>query len=498
MPMFGFDEQYAYYGMTPVDNRFILEYLPNAAGDAVRVYLYGLVQCHHPDQSMTIEKMGRELGLTEEEILKAYRYWERKGLVRRVADHPPTFQYVNGQKAFNGDPGMVDQDYEAFTAQVQRLFSDRRMHGGELLRCYEWVEEMGLPQEVVLYLMEHMIRLHGKKVAILTIEKRAELLADEQVKTLEDARVILDFDRRVLQGCRDVVSRMGKRRNPTDAELRMYRSWLADWKYTEEDISAACDQMVSGDPSFKYLNGILKRMNEKRDGSHLRKVADILQQEKEDVKPLKALLKVMNLRGVTVNESTQALYADMRALYPDDMILLAGQECAKHGLGLDGVKATLESWKRRQIQTVDDARRTLKKVNDQYAFLAVIYDILGLKLKGNPSGRRLVQRWLEEWQFDQPLVSQCAAWAVGAENPMFYLNTVLKNLHEKQIFTLAEAQADHEKHQAEYALETRKTVAAVRAPKTVEQQQYTQREYTDSDDVLDAMMKKWQEENANA
>ena len=37
MSMFGFDEQYAYYGVTPVDNQFILEYLPNATGDAVRV-----------------------------------------------------------------------------------------------------------------------------------------------------------------------------------------------------------------------------------------------------------------------------------------------------------------------------------------------------------------------------------------------------------------------------------------------------------------------------
>ena len=36
MPMFAFDEQYAYHGVTPVDNQFILEYLPNATGDAVR------------------------------------------------------------------------------------------------------------------------------------------------------------------------------------------------------------------------------------------------------------------------------------------------------------------------------------------------------------------------------------------------------------------------------------------------------------------------------
>ena len=40
--------------------------------------------------------------------------------------------------------------------------------------------------------------------------------------------------------------------------------------------------------------------------------------------------------------------------------------------------------------------------------------------------------------------------------------------------------------------------APVRSPKQLEQQQYTQREYCDNDDVLDAMMKKWQEDNSHA
>ena len=74
MAMFGFDEQYAYYGVTPVDNQFILEYLPAATGDAVRVYLYGLMQCHHPEQTMTLPQMARELALSEEAVMSAYRY----------------------------------------------------------------------------------------------------------------------------------------------------------------------------------------------------------------------------------------------------------------------------------------------------------------------------------------------------------------------------------------------------------------------------------------
>ena len=78
MGMFGFDERYAVFDVTPVDNQFILEYLPAAKGDYVKVYLYGLTQCCHPQADMDMTSLSRELGMTEEEVQSAYRYWEQR------------------------------------------------------------------------------------------------------------------------------------------------------------------------------------------------------------------------------------------------------------------------------------------------------------------------------------------------------------------------------------------------------------------------------------
>ena len=39
MAMFSFDEQAALFDVTPLPNQFILNYLPEASGDAVRVYI---------------------------------------------------------------------------------------------------------------------------------------------------------------------------------------------------------------------------------------------------------------------------------------------------------------------------------------------------------------------------------------------------------------------------------------------------------------------------
>ena len=82
--MFGFDERFAMFDITPVENQFILEYLPGAKGDYVKVYLYGLMRCYHPEEDMSLDRMSHELNMTADEVTAAFRFWERKGLVRRM------------------------------------------------------------------------------------------------------------------------------------------------------------------------------------------------------------------------------------------------------------------------------------------------------------------------------------------------------------------------------------------------------------------------------
>ena len=495
MPMFGFDEQYAYYGVTPVDNQFILEYLPNATGDAVRVYLYGLMQCYHPQQAMDIAQMARELSMTEEAVLSAYRHWERKGLVRRIADHPPAFRYVSiKQLTMVGGAVPVDREYEEFAAAVYGLFgNDRRLHGAEMSRCYEWVDEMGLPAEVVVYLIREMIAQHGRNVAIKTIEKRAALLAEENVRTVEDAEAVLTRDRAVWDGSRAVLRRFGKRRNPSEDEQAMYRAWHVDWGFSREDILAACAETTKGEPTFAYLGGILSRLRAQQKTTG---VEAALREEQAEAAPLKALLKVMKLQNVTINAGTLAVYADMRALYPDNIILMAGKECAKRGADFEGVMTTLKNWKRNGLESAADVTRYMQQVDDANDFLLMLYDAMGVTTRPNAADRKLAQKWLKDYAFDVGFITQCAAWAVGKEKPMLYLDAVLGNFHEKGVATIEAARKEREERQQ--ALQKQPAAAALRGPKTVEQQQYTQREYTHSEDAMDAMMKQWQEENGHA
>ena len=82
MAFCAFDDSAAGFDVTPVENMFITEYMLRAPGDYVKVYLYGLMQCYHPQERMSLSGMARDLDLTEEEVENAYRYWARNGLVR--------------------------------------------------------------------------------------------------------------------------------------------------------------------------------------------------------------------------------------------------------------------------------------------------------------------------------------------------------------------------------------------------------------------------------
>ena len=91
MQFASFAEETVLFGATAVENEFIMEYMLQAPGDFVRVYLYMLFQCQYPQAGNSLSDATRMLGISEEDFLRAMRYWERQGLWRRVADNPPAF-----------------------------------------------------------------------------------------------------------------------------------------------------------------------------------------------------------------------------------------------------------------------------------------------------------------------------------------------------------------------------------------------------------------------
>ena len=501
MGVFGFDEQFAMFDVTPVENQFILEYMPGARGDFVKVYLYGLMHCYHPLEEMSVAQMSHDLDMPEEDILAAYRHWERKGLVRRISDNPPAWRYINvKQQFFMRTEAAVDPAYADFAEALYAMFgNDRRLHRNELTLAYEWVEELGLPPEVVLMLVQHCIETKGKHFSFGAAQKLATQLAEEKVSSVEDAELVFSRDKAVFEGCKKVLRRLGKRRNPSADEQALYHKWVREWGYAPDAIEAACAETTKGEPTFAYLDGILRgmmRRNQNKALASAREVESTRAANAERIAPLKALLSTLNT-GATVNEGTLALYDEMRALYSDDVILLAGRECASKGEGLDAVQLMLKSWKQKGLQSIADVQAYVTRFKAHNAIVQTLYEAWGKRGRPTAADRTLVQKWREQLRLSEELILLGGAMAAGAERPMPYLDRILSAWAADGIATPAQAAASQAAFQARQA-EASVPAAPARGGKVVREQQYTQREYTNTDGLTERMAQRLKELKANA
>ena len=174
--MFIQDDSMLKLGTTPLDNIFILDYLPAAKGDYVKVYLHALFLSYHPKEDMNIREMAQDLSMTESEVESALRYWERRHLIRRVSDNPPAYCMMSPMQLYLSGAQNLEADgpFVAFSEDVYALFGDRRkVTPAEIALAYEWVQDMQLPQEAVLMLLAHSIATRGVQFSFKAVQAEA-------------------------------------------------------------------------------------------------------------------------------------------------------------------------------------------------------------------------------------------------------------------------------------------------------------------------------------
>ena len=74
-------------GYTAVSDIFIDEYVPSANGDFVKVYLYLLRLFTRKNSNLSISSLADTFNQTENDVMRALRYWDKSGLVQLSYDN---------------------------------------------------------------------------------------------------------------------------------------------------------------------------------------------------------------------------------------------------------------------------------------------------------------------------------------------------------------------------------------------------------------------------
>lgn len=445
MPLCTFADNYLMLGVTPVENLFIQEYLPRASGDYVRVYLYGLMQCCHPGEEMNLERMAALLGLSEEAVRDAFRYWERQGLVRRL-DDKPTYQYLHiASTMLNESP--MEQDiyrYRDFNNRLQQIFGNRLLHPAEFSMAAEWVEELKLPEAVVLIMVENYVAGHGVRCQFKSIAQTAARWAQEQIVTVELAREQALRESDTWKLCERILKRFSLRRKPTEDEVVMARKWLTEWELSVADVMAACTETVNArNPSFGYLDGILKRLTAATGGSEL---AGRLEEQKQIDDAIKRLHEELNQRNLPPSTSEQERYRRyLAAGFEPDTILRVARELAETMKSPDMQKldeALTRFMERGQISR-GDVETHLERQKALREQMTQVLRTCGLAEKRvTASDVALLEDWMK--LADMDVILYAAECARGKTLPTNYIGKLLTDWKKLDLTSVALAKQHYE------------------------------------------------------
>lgn len=472
--MFEQDTQALYFGVTPLENLFLSEYMPGAKGDYVKVYLMGLYHSQRPDEHIGVPELARELDMSESDVEAAMRYWERRGLVALIKDEPPRYRYYCvAQRVLTGQDQAVrpDEKYVEFAESVYALFGDRRkVRPPEIALAYEWVQDVGLTPEVVLMLLNHMLMTAGAQFSFKRAQTTAVKMKEAGVATCEDAESFLRFAGETEKGAQAVLRRMGKRRAPGEDELALYKKWRQEWTFAPEAILSACAAMTAGDPSFKYLDGILERLHTDSAARTGAQVENTLRREEDESARVRSFKDALGIKATL--PAILPVYRAMAQKMPPDVILLAAGECGRAGVHtLDSVQRLLDGWTEKGLITLSAAQEYVRRLREQNLFLQKLYDLCGHTGRPAAADREMLEAWRQKGAQDA-LILYAAGRAASAEGAkMRYINKVLESWLSEGIRTPDEARA-----------RDKTPLPRAAAPgKTVSAQRYAQREYTDEE-----------------
>ena len=298
---------------TCVSNIFIDEYMPEANGEFVKVYLFLLRSMTDGKMECTICGMADRLYQTEKDIVRALKYWEKTGILSlsyenenringiilrdlsapalpskktelvsfaaassTVAPEPvesalPQTSVVCPEpiSPVTGTPtDPVRREYSL--AEIQQFQKDEAV--SELFFIIEtylrhplsstdtntilyWYDGLKFSVELIEYLVEYCISKGHSSIRYM--DKVALCWKEEQITTLEKAKENSAMHSQIYYAVMKALGISG--RNLVSSENAYIRKWTKEYGFDTELIQEACKRTISAthQPSFEYTDSIL-------------------------------------------------------------------------------------------------------------------------------------------------------------------------------------------------------------------------------------------------
>ena len=417
--MFKLSSEASLDGAITVENKFIVEYLPYADGDYVKVYLYGLsLAGRKSDADDTVDRLSRRLDLDRATVDAAIDYWCENGLMSRLGDD---ITYLSLRSA---RPKIKKYDvdlYREFNRQAQLYISARQITPNEFNDYYALMEKLKIEWQAMTLVVKYCVDLKGDNVSPAYILGVARNLAQDGYRTYDEVENRLEEYGVYYGELKQLLAVMGAKR-PDHESFELYKKWLKTYKFDRDTILHAASYVKKGG-----VAALDTKLTLYKDLS-VTTPAAIDNYETDRAEMYKFARAVNKALGVYYEnpdpEITNFFRPWLDLGFEKKAIIALAENCFLCGLKtLPDLDAVVRVYLAENILT---EKAVKSKLGSEKRFDAAIEDIMktiGLSGAVKAAYRAFYQNWSDVWGFGADVISYAASLSVG--KTFGYVNGVL-------------------------------------------------------------------------
>ena len=423
-----FSKEFDLQSYTAVDNKFINSYVPEATGDAVKVYLFGLHYCKN-GEDVSLHTFAKDLKLDEETVKDCFRYWEEFGLTDIVSDEPFLVKYLPisslTPKKYN------PEKYTAFNKSLQVLIPDRMITTSEYSAYFSVMEEFSVKPEAMLMIVKYCVDLKGPAVPFRYVLKVAQDFAQRGISTVAKIeKELSDYNLRTGDVA-EVLKIVSPDKKPEIEDGKLYEKWTEKLKFDKAAILYAAERSKSR--STQKLDRELDQLFSAKKFS----IEEIKDYYDNKTAVHNIATDVAKQLGVYIEIYDPFIenyvYPWLNMGYDGETLSFIAKYCfKKNRKTFVSMDDTVRKFYDSGLIAMEAIAEYVRQTSLEDEFIRLIFNAIGSSRRPTDWDRKNLKTW-RSWNFSDEMILKAAELSAGKN--VSYINVILSAWRSENVFT---------------------------------------------------------------
>lgn len=265
------DKSLLFYS-TELPDVFFTDYLSEASGDNIKVFLHILFQSKY-NSDFNMSDVSKSLGLDFNVVQDSFKYWEDKGILLKKPDGyvVKNLQEIELNKLYSPKVTMSPEQsiktsenkFRENTIQnINKQFFQNTMSPSWYNDISFWFEKYKFEEEVMFALFNYCFENHAlHRNYVQTV---AEDWSNKGVHSFYDLDLLFQKQDKKQAIGKDISKKLNLYRNLTSFEEEYVSKWVDSYNYNMDIINLALKKSTSsGSVNFKYIDKVITDWHEK-------------------------------------------------------------------------------------------------------------------------------------------------------------------------------------------------------------------------------------------